>query len=63
MVQFTGFTVDDSRADPLFRQIADQIVARIENGAFPQGFRLPPTRALAQELGTHRNTVVRAKVG
>ncbi len=60
MVQFTGFTVDDSRADPLFRQIADQIVARIENGAFPQGFRLPPTRALAQELGTHRNTVVRA---
>ena len=28
--------------------------------AFPRGYRLPPTRALAEELGTNRNTVVRA---
>lgn len=46
--------------EPIYRQIFDQIAERIRSGAFPDGFRLPPTRLLALELGTHRNTVVRA---
>lgn len=45
---------------PLYRQIFDQIVERISNGAFGDGFRLPPSRTLADRLGVHRNTVVRA---
>lgn len=46
--------------EPIYQQIFDQIADRIRSGAFPDGFRLPPTRMLAIELGTHRNTVVRA---
>ena len=45
---------------PLYQQLFDQIVDRIRSGAWPAGFRLPATRALAKSLGTHRNTVVRA---
>ena len=50
------------RADgsPIYRQICDQLLERIRSGALPAGYRLPPTRSLAQELNTHRNTVVRA---
>jgi DNA-binding transcriptional MocR family regulator len=32
----------------------------VRSGAWPKGYRLSATRALAKELGTHRNTVVRA---
>jgi len=46
--------------EPIYQQIFDQIADRIRSGAFPDGYRLPPTRLLAIELGTHRNTVVRA---
>lgn len=56
----TGIEVDPSSADPLYKQIFDQVVARIRSRAFPPGHRLPPTRALADELSAHRNTVVRA---
>lgn len=56
----TGLVLDAQSAVPLYRQVFDQVVARIRNGAFPVKFRLPPTRELARELGTHRNTIVRA---
>ncbi|HZN92934.1 MAG TPA: PLP-dependent aminotransferase family protein [Myxococcales bacterium] len=55
-----GLSLRPEREEPLYRQLFDQVVERIRNGAFPAGFRLPPTRELAQELKTHRNTVVRA---
>lgn len=55
-----GIEVDTGRAEPLYRQIFDQIVERIRSRAFPAGHRLPPSRAFAEELGTTRNTVVRA---
>lgn len=45
---------------PLYRQIADQMAERIERGELAAGTRLPPTRLLAEQLSTHRNTVVRA---
>ncbi len=60
MGQTIGLALDPRKDEPLYRQIFDQVVARIEARAFPPGFRLPPTRSLARELATHRNTVVRA---
>jgi DNA-binding transcriptional MocR family regulator len=60
MVRSTGLTLEASSGEPLYKQIFDQIVDRIRSRAFPAGFRLPPTRDLAGELSTHRNTVVRA---
>src|SRR5688572_11698739 len=60
MDQSLGFRLDQGAEVPIYRQIFDQIVSRIRSGAFPAGFRLPPTRSLADELGAHRNTVVRA---
>lgn len=56
----SGITVDASSAEPLYKQIFDQVVLRIRSRALPPGQRLPPTRSLAEELDTHRNTVVRA---
>ena len=55
-----GIRLDPGLTDPLYRQLFDQLVARIQSGTFPARYRLPPSRALARELGTHRNTVVRA---
>src|SRR4051812_39123473 len=59
MAHSTGLSIRPSRVEPLYRQLFDQIVERIRSGTFPAGFRLPPTRALAKEVGAHRNTVVR----
>src|SRR5258708_38518024 len=59
-VQSLGITLRASSRIPMYRQLFDAVVSRIHDGTFPKGFRLPPTRALADELKTHRNTVVRA---
>jgi len=58
--QDVGLSVDPRREDPIYRQIFDQVVERIQTHAFPPGYKLPPTRVLAQTLSTHRNTVARA---
>lgn len=55
-----GLWLDPSSATPLYRQIVEQMSALIERGALRPGTRLPPTRTLAEQLATHRNTVVRA---
>jgi 2-aminoadipate transaminase len=55
-----GIRLEADSETPLYQQLFDQIVERARTGAFPGGFRLPPTRTLATELGTHRNTIVRA---
>jgi GntR family transcriptional regulator/MocR family aminotransferase len=60
MDQSLGIHLDAAADEPIYKQLFDQIAGRIRSGAFPDGFRLPPTRALADEVGTHRNTVVRA---
>src|SRR5262249_22267745 len=60
MVQSLGLALHASSEEPFYRQIFDQIVDRVRTGAFPSGYKLPPTRELARVLGTHRNTVVRA---
>src|SRR4051812_15492851 len=55
-----GLTLDRQSGEPLYSQLFNQVVQRIRGGALPAGYRLPPTRTLAEALGTHRNTVVRA---
>jgi len=55
-----GISLNPASRDALYRQIYRQIVARIDDGTYRDGQRLPPTRALAKALSTHRNTVVRA---
>ena len=60
MERSLGLVLDHALDVPLYQQLFDRIAERIRSGAFPAGFRLPPSRKLAEELGTHRNTVVRA---
>ena len=52
--------LDRDRGDALHRQIEASIRHRIRSGALPAGVALPPTRALAAELGVTRGVVVEA---
>src|SRR5215475_5667668 len=52
--------LDRNRGDALHRQIEASIRQRIRSGALPAGVALPPTRALAAELGVTRGVVVEA---
>ncbi|MBN1755765.1 PLP-dependent aminotransferase family protein [bacterium] len=45
---------------PLFQQVFEQVKGLIETGALKKGDRLPATRTLADELGLHRSTVLKA---
>lgn len=60
MSRSTGISLQARSKEARFRQIFDQVAARVSDGTFPPGYRLPPTRSLAKELSAHRNTVVRA---
>jgi 2-aminoadipate transaminase len=42
---------------PLYRQLSEQIAARIRSGELARGERLPATRELANQLGVNRTTV------
>src|SRR6516162_9547940 len=50
----------DGGGDALHRQIETSIRGRIRSGVLPAGVALPPTRALAAELGVTRGVVVEA---
>ena len=52
--------LDRNGGDALHRQIEASIRQRIRSGALPAGVALPPTRALAAELGVARGVVVEA---
>src|SRR5215475_6881081 len=52
--------LDRTGTDALHRQIEASIRERIRSGALPAGVALPPTRALAGELGVSRGVVVEA---
>ncbi len=45
------------QAGPVYRQIADAIRQQVEGGELGAGDRLPPIRALAEQLGVNRDTV------
>lgn len=46
----------------LFQEIADKLIARIEDGTYPRGTRLPGERELSEELGVSRVTVREAEI-
>ena len=52
--------IDRGSRVPVYRQIAGRLRQDIESGALPARARLPATRALAEELGVSRITVVTA---
>jgi GntR family transcriptional regulator / MocR family aminotransferase len=52
--------LDRNGGDALHHQIEASIRGRIRSGALPPGVALPPTRALAAELGVTRGVVVEA---
>ncbi|MGW0984255.1 GntR family transcriptional regulator [Streptomyces xiamenensis] len=52
--------VDPSRAEYVWRQVADHLAGRIASGDLPAGARLPGERALAEEYGVALGTVRRA---
>ena len=56
----TAIHLDRARNEPLYQQIVAALSDQIRRGVLEAGLRLPPTRALASALSTHRNTVVRA---
>lgn len=53
-------TIDPASAEPIYRQIAGQIVTQIESGDITAGERLPPAADLAASLELNRNTVLQA---
>lgn len=53
-------TIDPKAATPPYEQIRLRIAQLAAGGALPAGFRLPPVRALAADLGVAANTVARA---
>src|SRR4051794_25770078 len=52
--------VDPAGSVPPYEQVRAQIAARAGAGSLPAGFRLPPVRRLAADLGLAANTVARA---
>ena len=52
--------VESRSAEPPFEQVRRQLAEAVGDGRLPSGTRLPPIRALADELGLATNTVARA---
>ncbi len=50
--------VDCDNTKPIYLQIADHITTLAGSGQLPAGFRLPPSRQLAEQLQVHRSTIV-----
>lgn len=55
-MEFRPAPIHDSEV-PLYRQVFDQIAAKIRSGELARGERLPATRELAGQLGLNRTTV------
>lgn len=55
-----NLAVDASSGVPPFEQVRDGIRAQVDAGVLEAGLRLPPVRALADELGLAPGTVARA---
>ena len=53
-------TLDPGADQPVFVQIAQAVAADIRRGRLRPGDPLPGSRALAEALGVHRNTVLAA---
>jgi 2-aminoadipate transaminase len=53
-------TIERNNGVPLYQQICQGLREAILSGELPEGIRLPTERALAQELGINRTTVMNA---
>jgi len=53
-------SIDSSRAQPLFVQLAGAVTEGIRSGRLKRGEALPGSRELARQLGVNRNTVMAA---
>ncbi|PGS48822.1 PLP-dependent aminotransferase family protein [Bacillus sp. AFS041924] len=56
----TDWKPNKSSPIPIHKQITDYIKEKISNGEWTVGYRLPPQRTLAKELGVNRSTIVTA---
>ncbi|KFI24193.1 MocR-like pyridoxine biosynthesis transcription factor PdxR [Paenirhodobacter enshiensis] len=57
MRELLALEMEPGHGGPLFLALAEAITRDITRGRLKPGARLPGTRALARELGVHRNTV------
>jgi len=55
-----NLTIDHNSQVPLYRQIAIKIKDKVLSQELTPGFKLPAERRLAEALGVHRNTVIKA---
>ena len=53
-------TIDRTSRIPVYRQISGELEEKIRSQELAAGFKLPSERRLAEELGVHRNTVIKA---
>jgi DNA-binding transcriptional MocR family regulator len=54
------FSIDHAGKTPVYKQVIQGIIARIDDGTLAVGTRLPPTRRLCETLGINRSTAYRA---
>jgi DNA-binding transcriptional regulator YhcF (GntR family) len=54
------WSVDAAGTTPPYEQLRTRVLELATSGELPAGFRLPPVRALAEQLGLAANTVARA---
>lgn len=59
-VDLITIALEPESSVPLYQQLYETLREAILTGRLEAGLRLPPTRALAEELGVSRNTVVNA---
>ncbi len=52
--------LDPALSEPLYLQLVSGLITRIQGGSLKPGDPIPGTRALAEQLGIHRNTVLAA---
>lgn len=52
--------IDRASDVPVYQQIVQSLRGQILKGSLPEGYRLPPERSLAAELGVNRTTVMNA---
>lgn len=50
-------SLDEKNKEPIYKQIINQIIEKIDNNAVYPGDQLPSTRKLSEMLGIHRATV------
>jgi len=56
-VYVCGVTLDPDISQPMWLQLADILVARINDGTYAAGRRIPSELSLQQEFGCSRGTV------